>query len=60
MEHVYLQIKEIIKAYYQALFPWLSRCEKIFGFNLHGYGKEEYTAFSRTILVILVYKKYKF
>ena len=37
--------KEIIKAYYQALFPWLSRCEKIFGFNLHGYGKRRIYGF---------------
>ena len=24
--------------YYNSIFPWLERCEKIFGFNLDGYG----------------------
>ena len=30
--------KEILKLYYDSLFPWLERCEKEFGFNLEGYG----------------------
>ncbi len=25
--------KEILKRYYETVFPWLERCEKIFGFN---------------------------
>jgi len=30
----------ILKKYYDDLFPWLEKCEKIFGFeNLKGYGK---------------------
>ena len=30
----------ILKKYYEDLFPWLEKCEKIFGFeNLKGYGK---------------------
>ena len=32
--------KKILKNYYSALFPWLSRCEKVFGFeNLKGFGQ---------------------
>ncbi len=30
--------KKLMKSYYETLFPWLERCEKIFGFNLEGYG----------------------
>jgi len=31
--------KEYLEKYYQSIFPWLERCEKIFGFdNLDGYG----------------------
>ncbi len=30
--------KEILKSYYEVIFPWLKRCENLFGFeNLHGY-----------------------
>ena len=29
--------KKIMNDYYSSLFPWLERCEKIFGFNLKGY-----------------------
>ena len=29
-----------LKKYYEDLFPWLEKCEKLFGFeNLKGYGK---------------------
>ena len=32
--------KVMLKKYYEALFPWLEKCEKIFGFeSLEGYGK---------------------
>ena len=30
--------KKIINAYYQSVFPWLERCEKIFGFDSKSYG----------------------
>ena len=31
--------KDILIKYYEDLFPWLERCEKLFGFNnLKGYG----------------------
>jgi hypothetical protein len=31
--------KEIINSYYSSIFPWLDKCEKVFGFDLEGYGK---------------------
>mgnify|MGYP006945103046 CR=1 FL=1 len=31
--------KELIMKYYETIFNWLSECEKIFGFDLDGYGK---------------------
>jgi|TARA_B110000438_G_C15790514_1_gene640463 hypothetical protein len=31
--------KKIINDYYNSLFPWLKRCESIFGFNSDSYGK---------------------
>ena len=31
--------KKIINDYFSSVFPWLERCEKIFGFDLKGYGK---------------------
>jgi hypothetical protein len=31
--------KDIVNEYYKTIFNWLDRCEKIFGFNLTGYGK---------------------
>jgi len=31
--------KELMISYYETIFQWLSDCEKIFGFNLNGYGK---------------------
>ena len=37
--------KEIISKYYESLFPWLERCEKVFGFDLKGYGMTRIYAF---------------
>ena len=37
--------KKIINDYYKSIFPWLEKCEKVFGFNLHGYGKTRIYAF---------------
>ncbi len=31
--------KELIIKYYETIFSWLNECEKIFGFDLDGYGK---------------------
>jgi len=37
--------KKIINSYYSSIFPWLERCEKVFGYNLEGYGKTRIYAF---------------
>ena len=37
--------KKIMNNYFSSLFPWLERCEKIFGFNLKGYGNVRIYAF---------------
>ncbi len=37
--------KKIINNYFSSVFPWLQKCEKIFGFNLEGYGKTRMYAF---------------
>jgi len=34
--------KNIINNYYESIFPWLEKCEKIFGFNLSGYEQRIY------------------
>jgi hypothetical protein len=30
--------KKLMDGYFKSVFPWLERCEKIYGFDLHGYG----------------------
>ena len=37
--------KKIMNDYYNSVFPWLKRCEKIFGFDLEGYGKSRIYGF---------------
>jgi len=37
--------KKLIDGYFSSIFPWLERCEKIFGFELDGYGKTRMYAF---------------
>ena len=38
--------KKKIKSYYEDLFPWLEKCEKLFGFeNLKGFGKKRIYGF---------------
>ena len=47
--------KKILIEYYETIFPWLEKCEKLFGFNLKGYGlKKNLWFFSRKIYVLLV------
>ena len=31
--------KKIVKKYYNSIFPWLKRCEKVFGFKSGSYGE---------------------
>ena len=37
--------KEIMDSYFYSIFNWLEKCEKIFGFDLTGYGKTRMYAF---------------
>ena len=37
--------KKLIINYYEDVFVWLERCEKIFGFDLDGYSKKRIYAF---------------
>ena len=37
--------KKLMNDYYTSVFNWLEKCEKIFGFNLEGYGKQRLYAF---------------
>ena len=37
--------KNLMKQYYETVFPWLRNCENIFGFNLKGYAKIRIYAF---------------
>ena len=37
--------KKIINDFYSSIFPWLERCEKIFKYDLKGYGKTRMYAF---------------
>ena len=39
--------KELLFEYYETIFPWLDRCESIFGFkNLRGYDLTRICSFS--------------
>ena len=35
----FVKSKKIMMKYYETVFAWLNECEKIFGFDLDGYGK---------------------
>jgi len=37
--------KKIIREFYETIFKWLNDCEKVFGFDLDGYGKTRVYAF---------------
>ena len=37
--------KKIMDEYYSSVFNWLEKCEKLFGFDLQGYGKQRIYAF---------------
>ena len=37
--------KKIMRQYYETIFEWLERCEKVFGFKLTGYGNIRLYAF---------------
>ena len=37
--------KKVLQDYYDTVFPWLERCEKIYGFSLDGYGLQRIYGF---------------
>ena len=44
--------KNILKNFYSTIFPWLERCENIFGFKKDGYGSTRIYAFLYVLLGI--------
>ena len=51
--------KNILTKYYESLFPWLERCEKIFGFkDLKGYGLKRIYGFLAERYMSFWFKKY--
>ena len=50
---------EILKKYYQSVFTWLGRCEKIFGFkDLNSYGQRRIYGFLAERYLSYWFKKY--
>ena len=48
----------ILKNYYEAVFPWLEECEKVFGFsNLNDYGKKRIYGFLAERFLSFWFKK---
>ena len=50
--------KEILNNYYESVFPWLERCESIFGFDLKGYGLKRIYGFLAERYMSFWFKKY--
>ena len=50
--------KKILNEYYSAIFPWLKRCEKEFGFNLKGYGLKRIYGFLAERYMSFWFRKY--
>ncbi len=50
--------KKILIRYYETIFPWLERCENIFGFNLHGYGLQRIYGFLAERFMSYWFRKY--
>jgi hypothetical protein len=50
--------KEIINDYFKNVFDWLNKLEKIFGFNLNGYGKVRMYTFLAERYLPFWFKKY--
>tara|TARA_B100001057_G_C22593311_1_gene849906 strand:+ start:78 stop:893 length:816 start_codon:yes stop_codon:yes gene_type:complete len=49
---------KILDKYYSSLFPWLERCEKLFGFDLDGYGLKRIYGFLAERYMSYWFKKY--
>ena len=50
--------KKIIKEYYKSVFPWLQRCENIFGFNLSAWHEIRIYAFLAERYISYWFNKY--
>ncbi len=50
--------KTILNSYYESLFPWLERCEKVFGFELEGYGLKRIYGFLAERYMSYWFQKY--
>ena len=50
--------ERLIDRYFTEVFDWLSRCEKVFGFNLKGYGKIRMYTFLAERYLPYWFKKY--
>ena len=50
--------KKTLEQYYNSIFPWLTRCEKIFGFELDGYGLKRIYGFLAERYMSYWFKKY--
>ena len=48
----------LMNKYYETIFEWFSKCEKIFGFNLQGYGKIRIYAFLAERFLPFWFNKY--
>ena len=44
--------------YYNSVFPWLAKCEKLFGFDLEGYGLKRIYGFLAERYMSFWFKKY--
>ena len=53
-----LNSSKIINDYFSYIFDWLEKCEKIFGFNLNGYGQMRMYAFLAERFLPFWFKKY--
>ncbi len=50
--------KKILGNYYESVFPWLEKCEKVFGFNLKGYGEKRMYGFLAERFMSYWFQKY--
>ena len=50
--------KKILMGYYNSVFPWLAKCEKLFGFDLEGYGLKRIYGFLAERYMSFWFKKY--
>jgi len=50
--------KKIIEDYYNSLFPWLEKCEKVFGFSSKNYGETRIYGFLAERYLSFWFKKY--